>query len=69
MSKHVDLIAVGVLLCVFAFAARVHELVSLEITRTHVLRVLPQRPMVTAPPHAPHTPRVPRFPNFPHVQL
>jgi len=68
MSKHVDLIAVGVLLCAFAFAARVHELASVEIARTHVLRVLPERPIVTAPP-APHIPRAPRFPHFPHVQL
>ena len=69
MSKHVDLIAVAVLLCAFAFAARVHELVSVEIARTHVLRVFPDRPIVTAPPPAPHSPSVPRFPHFPYVQL
>jgi hypothetical protein len=66
MCKHVDLIAVGVLLCAFAIAARVHEVVSLEIARTHVIRVLPERPIVVAPPHAPHAPRLA---HFPHVQL
>jgi hypothetical protein len=63
MSKHVDLIAVSVLLLAFAFAARVHELASLEIARTHVFRTFPARPIIVAP----HVPRAPRFPHLPHV--
>jgi hypothetical protein len=64
MSKNVDLIAVTILLLAFAFAARVHDVVSVEIGRTHVFRTFPVRPIVVAPPRVPS---VPRFPHFPHV--
>ncbi len=67
MSKNVDLIAVSILLLAFAFAARVHELVSVEIGRTHVFRTFPARPIIVAPPRAPHMPSASRFPHFPHV--
>jgi hypothetical protein len=67
MSKNVDLIAVSILLLAFAFAARVHEFVSLEIGRAHVFRTFPVRPIVVAPPRVPHVPSAPRFPHFPHV--
>jgi hypothetical protein len=63
MCKHVDLIAVAVLLCTFGFAARVHQVVSLEVSRTHVLRAFPARPITVAPPPTP------RLPHFPRVKI
>jgi hypothetical protein len=64
MSKHVDLIALGLLLLAFAFFARLHEVASMEIARNHVFRAFPVRPIVVVPPHVP---RPPRLPHFPHV--
>jgi len=66
MSKHVDLIAVGVLLLAFAFATRLHELASMSIAQTRVLRILPVNPTMAAPPRVPPTPR---FPHLPRVHF
>jgi hypothetical protein len=63
MSKHVDLIAVGVLLLAFAFVTRLHEVASIGIAQTRVFRVLPVSPIIVAPSCVPP----PRFPHLPSV--
>jgi hypothetical protein len=54
MSKHVDLLAIAVLLLAFAFAARVHEVLSLHFAHPIVIR-------------PPHVPPLPRFSHLPRV--
>jgi hypothetical protein len=63
MSKNVDLIAVGVLLVGFAFAARLHEFASFGIAHTRAIRVLRMTPIVVTPPHVVSPPRLPHFPG------
>jgi hypothetical protein len=61
MSKHVDLIAVGVLLLAFAFVWRLHDVVHLHIASANVMRVRPMSPFVVSPPHVPALPRLPHI--------
>ena len=56
MCKHVDLIAIGVLLLVFAFAGHVHQAFYLHFTHPSVFRVKPPGHFVIVPP----LPRLPR---------
>jgi hypothetical protein len=63
MSKHVDLIAVGALLVVFAFASRVHDIVHIELGQARFFKVRPFNPVVVVPPCVPAAPRIPRFPR------
>jgi hypothetical protein len=65
MSRHIDLIAVAVLLLAFAVAARLHEVAQLSAVHTRMFRLRPISPVVIV---APHAPAVPRFPRLPRVQ-
>jgi len=63
MCKNVDLIAVGVLLLAFAFAARVHEMVHFGFGQTQMFRIRAVSPVVVVPPHMPAVPRLPHLPQ------
>jgi hypothetical protein len=63
MSKHVDLIAVGVLLVAFAFAASVHDMVHISLGQAGMFRVRAMNPIVVTPPRMPMPPRLPHLPR------
>jgi hypothetical protein len=63
MSKHVDLIAVGVLLVAFAFAASLHDMVYIGLGQGGMFRVRAVNPIVVVPPRMPMPPRMPHLPR------
>ena len=63
MSKNVDLIAVGVLLLVFAFAAHVSEAAHVSLLHARVFRLRPFTPVVIVPPHVPAVPHLLHLPR------
>jgi hypothetical protein len=49
MSKHVDLIAIAVLLLAFAFAVRIHDKLHSAMGHVRIYQVRPVNPIVVAP--------------------
>ena len=67
MSRHIDLIAVGVLLLGFAFAAHVHDAVHMGQGHLRLMRIRTMNPVIVAPPAAPSVPHFPHFSHLPRV--
>lgn len=66
MSKHVDLIAVAILLLVVALTSRMHDALRSGQASLQFIRIGAGSPIVIAPPRVPAVPRVPHF-RFPRV--
>ena len=64
MSKHIDLLAVGALLLVFAVGSQIHAAIHIGAVPGQLLRIRTMNPIVVRPPHPP---AVPHFPHFPRV--
>ena len=64
MSKHIDLLAVGALLLVFAVGSQSHAAIHIGAVPVQLLRIRSMNPIVVRPPHPP---AVPHFPHFPRV--
>jgi hypothetical protein len=67
MAKHIDLLAVGVLLLAFLFAARIQEAIHLGGGSVRLIRIHAIDPVVVVPHHLPQASRywqrLSRFPR------
>jgi hypothetical protein len=64
MSRHIDLIALAVLLIALAFVSRVQDAVHLTLNRSGIFRLHASHPLIVVP----HMPAVPRVARLPLVQ-
>jgi hypothetical protein len=63
MAKHIDLLAVGALLLVFAIGARVKDVMHPGTMSVQMLRIRAINPLAVRPPHVPAVPHLPHFPR------